>query len=372
MCYNTHMEMLNSHRRRFFGRPRFLILLVLIAALVLALGELPVLAEYFFARGITRFLSGCLNLITNYIPVSFYEITAVLLIFGGISLAAGIIVLLCRRNWKRLKIWLYRLAAAALCVLIVFGVLYAPLYSRLPVASALGLAETEVTEDKVYAAAEYYVERLNETAGKLSRDEEGNIVPPRSFSETAGLLNAQFSLLGGEYFADYTVRPKQVALSVPMSYLGITGIYFPFYAEANVNVNIPAYEIPVTMAHEMAHAKGISQEGEANVAAYVLCILAEDAYLNYSGLMRAAANLLNALPQDKFDILYAELDGAVRTEYRNASAHYAKYEGVIDAVSSFFNDIFLKANGVPGGTRSYGQTAESLVALYEQLSGAGA
>ena len=37
--------------------------------------------------------------------------------------------------------------------------------------------------------------------------------------------------------------------------------------------------------------------------------------------------------------------------------------------SSFFNYLFLKANGVEEGTRSYSATAESLIALYEKLSG---
>ena len=154
-----------------------------------------------------------------------------------------------------------------------------------------------------------------------------------------------------------------------MSYLGITGIYFPFTGEANVNVNIPAYEIPVTMAHEMAHAKGVARENEANVAAYVLCITAEDPYLQYSGLMNAAAVMLNSLPEEEYEELRSRLAPEILREYSNAGAHYAQYDGWAEAVSSFFNDLFLKSNGVAGGTRSYGRTAESLVALYVRLSG---
>ena len=157
-------------------------------------------------------------------------------------------------------------------------------------------------------------------------------------------------------------------MSVPMSYLGITGIYFPFYAEANVNVNIPPSQLGVTMAHEMAHAKGVAVEGEANIVAYVLCIRSNDDYLRYCGLMRAAARLLNELPEEDFQTLYARLGDEVKREYRNESAHFAKYEGAIDRISSFFNDLFLKANGVEGGTQSYSATAASLVYLYEQLS----
>lgn len=254
-------------------------------------------------------------------------------------------------------------------MLLAFGLLYAPLYDRASVSDALALPEAEVNEQTVYDAAAFFVDRLNESSAKAERDAEGNAVSPHTFEETARLLNAQFASLGSDYFSSRTVRPKAVALSVPMSYLGITGIYFPFYAESNVNVNIPAYEIPSTMAHEMAHARGVSREGDANVVSYVLCVLAEDDFLNYSGLMPVTARLLNSLPEEQFDELYARLDPAVKREYANASAHYDRYEGVIDSISGFFNDLFLKANGVPGGIRSYSETTESLVALYVLLSG---
>ena len=136
--------------------------------------------------------------------------------------------------------------------------------------------------------------------------------------------------MSGGYFAGYEVRPKQVVLSVPMTYLGITGIYFPFTAEANVNVNIPAYELPATMAHEMAHAKGVSQEGEANLTSYVLCLRSENDYLQYSGLMNAAAALVNALPEERSSALREKFAPEVLQEYANASAHYAKYDSFLD------------------------------------------
>ena len=112
---------------------------------------------------------------------------------------------------------------------------------------------------------------------------QGNVVCPYTFGEIAGLLNAAFAEYEGGYFAPYSVRPKAVALSVGMSAIGITGIYFPFYAEANLNTNIPSYELGVTMAHELAHAHGVAQEGEANVVAYVLCLRSGDDYLRYGG-----------------------------------------------------------------------------------------
>lgn len=355
---------------RRISRLQKLIIAALVCAVIFLTAQGSWLAEYFYARGITRGLGFWISRITGIFSVSFYEITAVLLILAAVFLLVYFGVGLRKKEFARMLRALYRLGMAVLCVLAMFGILYAPLYNRVSVYEALGLsANVNVGQEDVYAAAEYYVEQLNLLAGELSRDEKGNIVAPYSFEETANRINAEFSGYGN-YFACYGINPKAVALSVPMSYLGITGIYFPFYAEANVNTNIPSYVLPVTMAHEMTHAKGVSRENEANIAAYVLCIRSRDVYLRYSGLMSAAAVTLNALPEEDFKTLYDRLLPQIQQEYRNASEHYDKYEGIIDEISEFFNDLFLKANGVQDGTMSYGRTVESLVELYREQSGA--
>lgn len=356
--------------RRRWTRLQKLCVAGLVCAVIFLTAQVPFLAEYFYARGVTRALGFWLSRITGLFSVSFYEITAILLGMGAVFLAVRFFIGLGKRQFARVLHGLYRLAMAVLIVLALFGILYSPLYARESVYGALELSSGgTVTEEDVSEAAEYYVRELNSLAGEFSRDERGNVIAPDSFSETARRINAEFSGYG-DYFASYNVRVKGVALSVPMSYLGITGIYFPFYAEANVNTNIPSYTLPVTMAHEITHAKGVSRENEANVTAYVLCIRSQDSYLKYSGLMSAVSVTLNALGKEEFEKLYAQLLPEVRQEYRNANEHYKKYEGIVDEISGFFNDLFLKANGIQDGTRSYGRTTQSLVELYRCLSGA--
>lgn len=359
------MEMLK--KRKKFTRIRKLYILVLSTLLVYALANIPEIAEYAFARGITRGLSALIGQLTNPIPVSFYEWTAVLLIAGGIAFIAALVVFLCKKKFARAVTLIYRVCIAVLALVMAFGVLYAPLYNRNSVFSALGLSDDAVSEEQIYEAAEFFVEELNTTSLRLERDESGNVIMPYSFSRLATLINDEFDALDGNYFARRRVTPKRVVLSVPMSYLGITGIYFPFYAESNVNAIIPSYEYANTMAHEIAHAKGVSRENEANIVSYVICIRSEDDYMRYSGLMRAVANLLNALSYDQYTILKSRLNPEILTEYGNANAHYAKYEGFLDSISAFFNDLFLKSNGISSGTKNYGETTRGLVSLYDRL-----
>lgn len=350
------------------SRLKNLLILLLCTAIIYFLSDFPFLAEYVFARGVTRFIGFVLNTFTNYIPVSFYEFTALFLIAGGISLAAVILVLTAKKRFALVRVYLYRLVSAVVAVVAAFGLTYAPMYERYSSLDALGLTLAEVNEEKIYAAAEYFVNLLAETSSSLSRDKDRNVLPTSEFNDLASEFNAGFDKLNSDYFNGYKVIPKKVSMSVPMSYLGITGIYFPFYAESNLNVNVPPYTLPFTMAHEMAHAKGISRENEANGVAYALCLYSSDSYIRYSGLMNASAYLINRLNEEKYQELVNKLPEEILAEYANANAHYEKYEGVIDEISSFFNDLFLKSNGVQSGISSYGETAETLVALYEKLN----
>ena len=358
---------------RLFGqkkrmpRVQVLCLPALAAALLYLLAGLPVFAEHLFARGVTRVLSAALTVLSNAVPFSLYECGAAALAVVLSVSAVRLVLALCRRRFARAGSLVYRLCLFALALLIAFGALYAPLYERAPAAEALGIPAADVTQQTVYAAAEYFAEELSAVSEQLPRGEDGRIEAPLTFAQTAQALNAAYASLGN-YFSGQAVRPKAVALSVPMSYLGITGIYIPFFGEASVNVNIPVYQLPQTMAHEMAHAKGVSRENEANVVSYFVCIASEEAYLRYSALMPVTATLLNALPRAEREQLRDRLPAAVLADYAAASEHYARYEGAIDRISSFFNDLCLKANGVAAGTASYGETVAALLGMYTLFS----
>ena len=62
---------------------------------------------------------------------------------------------------------------------------------------------------------------------------------------------------------------KGVIASHLWSYTWITGMYFPFYVEANVNTDAPQMSLPNTILHELAHTIGIAREDEANFAAFI-------------------------------------------------------------------------------------------------------
>ena len=80
-----------------------------------------------------------------------------------------------------------------------------------------------------------------------------------------------------------------------MSYLDITGVFFAYTFEANVNVDVPDYSIPATMGHELSHLRGYMREDEANFLGYLCCRESSHPDLRYSAAMLAFTHATNQL-----------------------------------------------------------------------------
>jgi hypothetical protein len=145
---------------------------------------------------------------------------------------------------------------------------------------------------------------LSSEAGKLadaSIFEGYSSKMPFSWKEMNKKLNSAFDKVNGEYdfLCNYYTNSKRVILSRAMSYTHTLGVYTFFTGEANLNTNAPDYSIPYTMAHELAHQRGIAREDEANFIAFLVCANADDPYIKYCGYMNLCEYVLNAECQEK-------------------------------------------------------------------------
>ena len=154
-----------------------------------------------------------------------------------------------------------------------------------------------------------------------------------------------------------------------MSGLDFTGIFCPFTAESNVNMDSPACLLPATVAHELAHQRGIAREDEANFIAYLVCISSDDAYIRYSGYLNMfeyVGSALNGADSSRYQAIFGELDRRIYYEEVSYSEFYAKYRhSKVSAVSNVVNDTYLKLQGTPGA-QSYGMVVDLAVAYYKK------
>ena len=157
---------------------------------------------------------------------------------------------------------------------------------------------------------------------------------------------------------------KPAVFSGLMSRLGISGIFVPFTGEPTVNTGPPDVAVAFTAAHEKAHQRAITHEGEASFAAYLaLSRQREHPYLSYAASFYAARHLLaavrNADAEDR-DRAWAAFGPGPRRDLDALNAFWAQHRGMVRGAARRVNDSYLRTMRIPDGARSYGTVVRLL------------
>jgi len=233
----------------------------------------------------------------------------------------------------------------------------------------LDLQTRPYSKQELYRLNEALINKANTLRSEILEDSEGVMHLTRGYIDVFNRSYKGFEVTGKtiKSLSGNYGKPKSIALSDPMLYTGITGMYFPFTAEVNVNIAIPDLLLPATVLHEMAHQRGFASENEANYIAYLTASAHPDIDFEYSGTVMALIHSMNALSlQDP------ELGATLRSNYseglKRDIRHYAQfwkaYEGKVNETANRVNDTYLKGNGQKEGTKSYGRMVDLLLAHF--------
>lgn len=321
----------------------------------------------FFARTISRAWIYLFGNALGWIPISFYEIFLILVILGGIAFVVTEIVLLCKRKWYKSLTALIIVAICVFSFLDVYTTSASFAYNReeLPTSVYEEYSGDDLSVDEAIEIAEFVIDRVNKAYHATEHDVDGNIVFPYSLHEMSEILDKEYRKLDGEYFSSYTPHGKRVLNKTIMSELGITGVFFAPFGEANVNVNALLY-LPVTLGHEMAHGKGVMREYQADLVSQYVCLTCDDPYISYGALvqcMYSAIGIVGLYPDtsDIVQAMYREIDSGITQERSNYSKMWSQFDA-LNRIGEFFNDLYLKLQKQEGGTDSYykpGETVET-------------
>ena len=220
-----------------------------------------------------------------------------------------------------------------------------------------------------YRAGRYSEKELEELLGWLTQ--RVNAV----YTETGGQERRKvqneavkaMEKLGEQYpqLAGYYPRPKPLAWSYFFSVQQLCGQYSPFTVEANYNREMPDYNIPHTICHELSHLRGFMREDEANFIGYLACIGSDSPSYRYSGYLTGWVYATNALAKTDMEA-YLELCGALDerawVDLRGNNEFWARYDGKAAEVSNQLNDTYLKINSQADGVKSYGRVVDLMLA----------
>lgn len=279
-------------------------------------------------------------------------------------------VSLIRGRGRRRRILLGRLsfliAAAETIYLLLCLFLGASYYSE-SFQDKSGLRPAPSSVGELYALTDYFAERLRDTHMQVPRDENGLFSASLDgiFASAPEIYRGAEECFAFLYLKD--VPPKKVLFSRLMSRFNYTGFYFPFTGEANINIDAPACLIPSTIAHEMAHQRGIASEQDANFCAVLACTLSGDPVYEYSGWLMGYIHLCSALyryDRDGYYEIYSSLPDPVLADLRANNAYWHSFDTKSAEISEKVYDTFLKSYGQELGVHSYGAVVDLLIAWY--------
>ncbi len=333
-------------------------------------------AEHVFARGIYRFYRTPISFLTGLLPFSLAE----LILY---ALAPAVLTGLCLwtvhmvRTGDRKVLLRGLLDIACLLGVVFFMFVFGcgANYYRYTYAECAGMQVQPGTDEELCGLCLSLTERANTLREGLEEDAEGVFLLPCSDRELAKRAQNAMTALGRDtgLLRGYYAPPKPVLWSEGMSRLEITGVFFPFTQEANVNVAASDYSIGAAMCHELSHMAGFMREDEANYLAYLGCTRSGDPVLDYSGTMLALVYSVKALNKSNpalYSIVREQYSDAVRRDLAADAEYWRRYE---DQPASEFgekmNDTYLKANAQSEGTKSYGAMVDLLLAEYRQRKG---
>lgn len=336
----------------------------------------PQFTEYVFSRTLFKVVTVPLGYVTSLIPLSLTEIAAVLAAPIVILLIILLVVKL-KRSKARKKTAVK--AARTVCGFLSFACLmymicHGANYYRMSMEQLMELDTSQKTAEQLLSVCKELAYNARLAEEETSRDENGCMVFDDSIYTELTRAQSGYDKLTEEYSFLWTsiFRQKPVQLSYYWSYTGITGMYFPFFAECNVNIEQPDADIPFTAAHESAHSRGIAFENECNFLAFLSCINSDYPEYRYSGYLNAfkyCANALYKYDKDMWREAYAECSEGMISDFTAVNEYIDSFKGEIKTTSQSINNGFIKAQGVSDGSLSYDRVTELILAYYDKTEG---
>lgn len=356
----NHSHTLNSLR---------VILLCPIAFGVLYLFSRSPSAAEWYAVNIYPIISKAINGLSSLTPISIAEPTVV--IFFGIILLYTVVTVFSlffsKKRWQKLWNYILNIAATASIIFFLFVFFSGINYHRLTFGETSGLDIRDSSANELYMLCNDLAVQTNNIRNLLDENEDGVASSSLTVEAMSEKCRKAYDTLSKEYptLTKGYSGTKPVYNSEIMSYSGITGVFFPFTFEANVNVAVPQYTLPATMCHELTHLRGYMREDEANFISYLVCKQSDDPFIQYSGYMIALTHALNRLHAEDTELYQKAMrrvGSGVEADLRYSNAYWAAHEGVVNEISSKVNDVYLKVNSQEDGVKSYGRMVDLLLA----------
>ena len=311
------------------------------------------------------------SLTENFLVIGLILLAAVAVYFVVMLFVSGAKGKLGSFLYKSLRMVL----AVTVAVTLVFQLMHGLNYRRSSAAVLLELDGSGHDLEDYMATLDWAYHGMVKARKDMGEDFEGVAHLNESFETNVAYANLLIDTVCAKYdipVSNNYVRAKPVSLSRYWTYTGIVGAYDPFLGEANINTDyMDPTEFPVTLCHEILHAKGFASETDCNTLATICCLSSTRADFRYAGYFTIFWSLIGVTSE------YAMNEGVILPNYlyeedifpvyRDMNASNMYWEGIAEEVEYFekvfgfdpdkagsdANNAFLEANGQEGGNETY-------------------
>lgn len=362
-------------QRKFFSKKSRLFYLVILAvslSLEILFRTFPSFAEFYTVKvlPIVRVIYLPSKIFPFALSESLFLIFALLLLF----LVGCLFALPFKRSLLvQVKLISSLLLKTVAVLVFLFSLTFSSSYHRVSIADSLSLERADITEEELYSATEAALEKLWEVSRELEYAPESMSSSGMDFKTLSKEIKNEVNNACKRYpfLIKGYVEAKPFALSEPLTYTYIAGIYTYFTGEPCVNTNYAEYTLPYTIAHEYSHQCGIGAEDEADFTAFLILHDAALPYLKYSAWAEAFSVLSSKLYEvspDRYKSLARALPSIAINDYAISSRAFQRYtHSPANEIASTVNDAYLKANGVEEGVVSYSESVILLISFINSL-----
>ena len=323
------------------------------------------------SQGFSMPLERALGRAWSLVPVSGAELCYAAAIMGLAIYLLWSVVSVSRAEYKRDAAYrrVMTLVNTVLSLYAVFCLLWGVNFYADDFCDKSGIYPEAVSVEDLAAVTRYFAEQTALCADKVARDADGVYAVARE--ETLARASTLYENMYGEFpflRIETDPKPKAIFFSRVMSAMNVTGLYFPFTGESNLNMDFPAATFPATVAHELAHRRGIASEQQCNFLAVLASTRSDDDAYRYSGWLLGYIHLSNALytvDPDAWIESRRLLPETVEADLRAASDYWGQYSGKVSQASGKAYDAMLRSYGDELGMKSYGAVVDLLVAYYK-------
>lgn len=353
-------------------RDRYLLPL-LFSALFLRLFALHAAwVERFYTFGLYPFLSQLLRVIFGWVPFSVGDVLYVLAIAWMVHKAWKFLLLFKRKKRSSHLSWtvFYKYVNGVLLVYIIFLLNWGLNYYRQGIPVQLDLRVERYSVQDLFDVTVVLQQRLNgyaEQVDSLQRLKYNN----NKFLFAKGVA-AYRQVKQQCPFLAYPYSSIKPSLFTPVGqFIGFTGYYNPFTAEAQLKTDIPVFLKPFVITHEIGHQIGYAKENEASFVAFLTCKASADVNFRYSAyfeLYRDAIIECKQTPNKELtDKLRKNIHPRVRADAYELQAYLLRNQNPVEPLMTGLYDRYLKLNNQPKGKATYDEVVAYLIAYMKKF-----